>query len=108
MENQEHTNGFFGNIRGPFFKNEEIFTKIQQQCIDTIDYISKIGIIYTGDLNLEVCRTNFPKIIVIINNIQFQIGKTKILELENVKITSIKFKEDTKDNIYIDYQYVKE
>lgn len=34
-------------------------------------------------------------------------GKTRMLELEDVAITSIKFKEDIDDKIYIDYQYVK-
>jgi hypothetical protein len=31
-----------------------------------------------------------------------------MLELEDVKITSIKFKENINDKIYIDYQYIKE
>lgn len=101
------TNGYFGMIQGPFAANEEIFTKIQEQCLYQIDYISKIGIIYTGDLNLNVNNIIFPKIIVIINDIQFQIGKTKILELEDTKINSIKFKENTDDKIYIHYQYQK-
>lgn len=101
------TNGYFGMIQGPFVANEEIFTKIQEQCLYQIDYISKIGIIYNGNLNLDVNNTIFPKIIVIINDIQFQIGKTKILELEDTKINSIKFKENTDDKIYIDYQYQK-
>lgn len=101
------TNGCFGTIQGPFTANEEIFTKIQEQCLYQINYISKIGIVYTGDWNLEVIKDDFPKIIVIINDIQFQIGKTKMLELENTEITSIKFQEDTNEKIYIDYQYQK-
>ena len=101
------TNGYFGVIQGPFIANEEILTKIQEQCLYQIDYISKIGIIYNGDLNLDVNNTVSPKIIVIINDIQFQIGKTKILELEDTEINSIKFKENTDDKIYIDYQYQK-
>lgn len=101
------TNGCFGTIYGPFTANEEIFTKIQEQCLYQINYISKIGIIYTGDLNLEVTKDNFPKIIVIINDIQFQIGKTKMLELEDTQITSIKFKKNTNNKIYIDYQYIE-
>ena len=101
------TNGYFGVIQGPFIANEEILTKIQEQCLYQIDYISKIGIIYNGDLNLDVNNTVSPKIIVIINDIQFQIGKTKILELEDTEINLIKFKENTDDKIYIDYQYQK-
>ena len=97
-------NGFFGQISGPFSANEQVITKIQEQCLYPIKYISKIGIIYTGNLSfLE--SSNFS---IIINNIQFQLGKTKMLELEDVQITSIKFKEDINDKIYIDYQYIKE
>lgn len=59
------TNGFFGNIEGPFAANEEIFTKIQEQCLYSIKYISKIGIVYTGSSG----SLRFPEISVIINNI---------------------------------------
>ena len=97
------TNGFFGSIEGPFAADEEIFTKIQEQCRYPIKYINKIGIIYTGSLG----SIKFPGISVIINNIQFQIGQTRILELQDVEITSIKFKDDIGDKAYIDYQYVK-
>lgn len=94
------TNGFFGMIEGPFTANEEIFTKIQEHCEYPIKYINKIGITYTG--------INPSEIFIILNNIQFQIGKTKMLELQDVEITSIKFKNNTNDKIYIDYQYTKE
>ena len=110
-------NGFFGNIQGPFNENTEILTLIQEQCKQRIKYISKLGIVYTGDINLEVNREDFPKIIAVINNIQFRIGKTKMLELEDVHVTSIKLKteglegnginfQDISQYIYIDYQYV--
>lgn len=97
------TNGFFGSIEGPFTADEEIFTKIQEQCRYPIKYINKIGIVYTGSLG----SIKFPGISVIINNIQFQIGQTRILELQDVEITSIKFKDNIDDKAYIDYQYVK-
>lgn len=96
-------NGFFGMIEGPFAADEEIFTKIQEQCKYPIKYINKIGIVYTGSLG----SIKFPGISVILNNIQFQIGQTRTLELEDVKITSIKFKDDIGDKAYIDYQYIK-
>ena len=96
-------NGFFGMIEGPFAANEEIFTKIQEQCRYPIKYINKIGIVYTGSLG----SIKFPGISVILNNIQFQIGQTRTLELEDVEITSIKFKDDIGDKAYIDYQYIK-
>ena len=96
-------NGFFGMIEGPFAADEEIFTKIQEQCKYPIKYINKIGIVYTGSLG----SIKFPGISVILNNIQFQIGQTRTLELEDVEITSIKFKDDIGDKAYIDYQYIK-
>jgi hypothetical protein len=46
------TNGFFGNLQGPFAANEELFTKIQTDCNKTINYISKIGIHYTSNFDL--------------------------------------------------------
>ena len=97
------TNGFFGMIEGPFTADEEIFTKIQEQCRYPIKYINKIGIVYTGSIG----SIKFPQIFIILNNIQFQIGNAKKLELEDVEITSIKFREDINDKIYIDYQYIK-
>ena len=97
------TNGFFGMIEGPFAANEEIFTKIQEQCKYPIKYINKIGIVYTGSLG----SIKFPGISVILNNIQFQVGQTRTLELQDVEITSIKFKDDIGDKAYIDYQYIK-
>ena len=96
-------NGFFGMIEGPFAANEEIFTKIQEQRRYPIKYINKIGIVYTGSIG----SIKFPQIFIILNNIQFQIGNAKKLELEDVEITSIKFREDINDKIYIDYQYIK-
>ena len=96
------TNGFFGTIQGPFTANEEIITKIQEQCLYQIAYLSKIGIIYTGNLISEKNKKT-----IVINNIDFQIGKTKILELEDVQINTLHFKENVNDNFYIDYQYVK-
>ena len=35
-------NGFFGNLQGPFLANEELFTKIQEECSSQINYIDVI------------------------------------------------------------------
>ena len=102
------TNGFFGTIHGPFRANEEILTKIQEQCVYPINYLSKIGFVYTGNLVFGDFNT---KIFIIINNDNnnpIQIGKTRILELEDVQVTSLKFQQDVNDRFYIDYQYVRE
>ena len=99
-------NGFFGNLQGPFLANEELFTKIQEQCSNQINYLSKLGIHYVGDfdLDLEGKRQN-RQIFVRINNIEFQLGKTRMLELQDVQITSIQFEQDMNQMCYIDYQY---
>lgn len=99
------TNGFFGNIQGPFAADEELFTKIQSECKDTIEYISKLGITYVGNFDLDLSGTRQKQIFVRINGIEFQIGITRMLELEDVAITSIQFVEDTNELVYIDYQY---
>ena len=101
------TNEFFGSLQGPFNANEELITKIQEECSETIDYISKIGIHYFINYNLVDLTgviTPTPPTIVI-NNKEFQIGKTGVLEFEDTNITSIYFSENTSDSIYIDYLY---
>ena len=99
-------NGFFGNLQGPFLANQELFTKIQEQCSGQINYLSKLGIHYVGgfDLDLEGKRQN-RQIFIRINDIEFQLGKTRMLELEDVQITSIQFQQDMNQMCYIDYQY---
>ena len=101
------TNGFFGNIQGPFAADEELFTKIQSECKDTIEYISKLGITYVGNFDLDLSGVRWNQLFVRINNIEFQIGQTRMLELEDVKVTSIQFVTDVDDLVYIDYQYHK-
>ena len=105
-------NGFFGNLQGPFAANEQLIDKIQQQCLHTINYISKLGIHSVRNFDLDITGTYYPKTIVIIKestdpdkNIEFILGKTGMLQLEDCKIVSIKFKENTDDKVYIDYQY---
>ena len=115
-------NGFFGHISGPFNANQNIFEKInQEQCNGQINYISKIGIHYPVNFDYPInfesyssIKGNpfyFPILISIYDaerdkNRIFQLGKTGILELQDIKITtSIFFLNDIDDNIYIDYQY---
>lgn len=99
-------NGFFGNLQGPFLANQELFTKIQEECVNQINYLSKLGIHYVGDfdLDLEGQRQGF-QIFIKINGISFQLGKTRMLELEDVQITSLQFEQDMPEQCYIDYQY---
>ena len=101
----EANNGFFGNIQGPFAANEELFDKIQENCINTISYISKIGIHYEGSYDLDIQGKFTQQIIICINDIEFVLGRTRILELENCKITSLKLKTNVDSHFFIDYQY---
>lgn len=99
-------NGFYGQISGPFAAGEEIFTKVKQQSIQPIDYISKLGIHHMGTYNLDINGIRQLQEFVLINGEQYQIGKTRMLELEDTQITSIIFPEDVDDTYYIDYQYM--
>lgn len=109
-------NGFFGHLSGPFQKNIEIFNIIETECSENIDYISKLGIHWIGNFDLDLNGDYEAPLIILIkdkneNNqesesISFQIGKTRMLELEDVRITSIQFTQDVDDRVYIDYQYV--
>ena len=101
------TNGFFGMIQSPFAANEQLMNKIQQQCKQTVAYLSKVGIVYVDHHGLNIDKE--PKITVTINGKEFQLGKTGILELEDVQITSIIFSQAIEDDkVYIDYQYINE
>ena len=98
-------NGFYGHLSGPFKKDVQIFNILNQQSGRRINYISKLGIHCVYNFNLDIQGQWYPQIIVKINNIDFTIGRTGILELEDCQIISIQFLNDTNDNIYIDYQY---
>lgn len=100
------TNGFFGMIQGPFLSGQQIIKKIQLDCVYPINYITKIGIHYLGDL-VQGYQPNgkTAPFSIFLNNIQFIIGKAKQLELEDTQITSIKFSHDTTKDVIIDYQY---
>ena len=100
-------NGFFGTIQGPFAADEEIFVKIQEQCKDKIDHLTKLGVHMPGDIDFDILGRVHDTHFITINGIDFQIGSRRMLELEDTNITSIKFKKDTDDRIYIDYQYKK-
>ncbi len=113
-------NGFFGQISGPFQANQNIFEKIKtEQTNNKMNYISKIGIHYPVNFDYPLNFSQnfqaadsfcFPIKVSLYDGKQkksriFQIGKTGILELQDVKITSIYFLNNIDDNIYIDYQY---
>lgn len=99
-------NGFFGQIQGPFESNQNLMLLIKQQCNakqgnDDNIYISKLGIYYPTFSE----NTNIP--IVSINEKDFAIGKSGVLELEDVQITSLKTLQNVNNTFFIDYQYQK-
>lgn len=113
------TNGFYGNLQGPFEANQELFNIIKADSkyeSDNSVYITKLGIHIVNNYDLKISN-NFENIlinklfqtgpIVIINGKEFQIGRTGILELEDVKIDSIIFPKDIDERCFIDYQIKK-
>lgn len=100
------TNGFFGQLQGPFNANEDLFLRIQKDCLNPLNYITKLGIQYVGDFDLDLeGNREGRQIFIEINGLDFQLGKTRMLELQDVQIYSIKFKQDINENCFIDYQY---
>ena len=107
---ESNNNGFFGMIQGPFLAETNIYEKIQQQCKESINYISKIGFSYPENFDLNLEQSDLIIKIQEIgssNEIDFQLGKTRMLQLENVKIKSIKFNQNVNEKMFIDYQYKK-
>lgn len=108
----------FNSISGPFTKNTNILTTLPE----SIQYISKLGIQYVGNFDLDLKETNAYSDIIqirigqIFTNSQtqqettqeetIQLGKTRMLELQDVKIISIEFEQDMDDRTFINYQYV--
>lgn len=80
----------FIQLHGPFKANEELINKIKENFVNSFDSIKKIGI------------QSEPGNICFINQQDFEIGKTKILEFDKVNITSLYFKQDESENTLID------
>ncbi len=75
------TNGFFGQIQGPFTANVDLFLQIQEECLNPINYITKLGIQYIGDFDLDLeGNREGRQLFVEINGLDFQLGKTRMLE----------------------------
>ena len=83
-------NDKFIQIRGPFFAGQDLISYIKTEYKTNFNYIKKIGI-----------QTKVKNEITI-NNEDFEIGKTGILEFDNVQITSLSFKQDELSSTLID------
>ena len=95
----------FGQIIGPFEAGQNVLLKIQQQEDNNVNVLVKLGISYVGDFDLDIYGKYISEQHILINNIDFQLGKTRMLELEDCQITSIVFQNGTDDKWYIDYEY---
>ena len=86
-------NGYTGQIKGPFTANRELFDLILEQSIDSVDYISHLGVQAT------------PGTVITINEKDIEISRTKIYEVssDDTRITSIKFKNGADEDTIIDY-----
>ncbi len=83
-------NDKFLQISGPFKQGEDIIAKIKEKYNSNFRYIKKLGI--------QSKITN----ICIINGVDFEIGKTEILEFNDAQIISLSFKQDEFDSTIID------
>ena len=95
----------FGQIIGPFEAGQNVLLKIQQQENNSVNVLVKLGISHIGDFDLDIYGKYISEQHILINNIDFQLGKTRMLELEDCQITSIVFQNDADDKWYIDYEY---
>lgn len=95
----------FGQISGPFQAGQEILLKIQEQEETNVSSLVKVGISYIGDFDLDIYGHYITQQYIKINNIDYQLGKTRMLELEDCQITSIVFQNNADDRWYIDYEY---
>lgn len=88
------SNGYSGQLLGPFTANEELIDLIQQDAIREIDYVKHLGI--QTDIGIFVS----------VNGNIVEIGKTGIYEIGNTQVNSIFFLNDTDDNTIIDYTII--
>lgn len=83
------TNDKFVQIHGPFKREEELVDRIKKDYSDFFN-IKKIGI------------QSSPSHMCYINGQLFEIGKTEILEFNEVNITSFYFKQDEPATTLVD------
>lgn len=83
------TNDKFVQVHGPFSKNEEIIDIIKKN-VPSFLSIKKLGI---QSISTHKCK---------INGQDFEIGKTEILEFNEVEIKSIYFEQDEPKSTLID------
>lgn len=95
-------NGCMGQLVGPFKKNDELYTYIEQNANGKVSHISHIGI----QMDNHTSEIPGEGTMVYINGKAYEIGKTGIYEVGNTKITSIYFSNPVDDRTIIDYTIV--
>lgn len=97
---------YIGQVQGKFNREANIFNEISSS---NKGYISKIGI--QVEKATRISLTNIEEfkegefVSVTNSSSEFEIGKTEILELDNVKIISVKILSDESIPIIMDYIY---
>lgn len=90
-------NGYQGQIRardqdqGYFPGGSDIFILIKEQCQGDVVSLSRLGIFAPENTLVKI------------NDKEIKIGKTKIYEIDEVSITSIKFLENSSNEVIIDF-----
>lgn len=97
-----NSNGYTGQIKGPFIANRELFDLILEQSISSVDYIAHLGIQATPGTRVTIGGMNGGEF----ESKEIEIGRTRIYEAgsNETKITSIKFLELADADTIIDYQ----
>lgn len=90
-------NGYQGQIRAcdqqnqKFLANQQLFQIIQEDNRAEINYVKRLGVSAKAGTKLRI------------NNIQIEVGKTNMYEVDQVEITSIQFQEDTTNDVILDF-----
>lgn len=91
-------NGYQGQIRAldrqnqAFLANQQLFDIIQENTKNPIRCIKRLGVFAKEGTRL-----------IINSDIQIEIGKTNIYEIDQIEITSIKFKKHTSNQVILDF-----
>ena len=112
----------FGTLQGPFQNGIDLINQIKEQHnLQSVNCsIIKLGVCIYRKFDLQLRKEPYEenynnsydidkmKLIqttyfMIIDNKNYQIGKTGILEFEDVNITSAAFSQDMDDSVYVNY-----
>ena len=112
----------FGTLQGPFQNGIDLINQIKEQHnLQSVNCsIIKLGVCIYRKFDLQLRKEPYEEnydssydidnmklmqttYFMIIDNKNYQIGKTGILEFEDVNITSAAFSQDMDDSVYVNY-----